>query len=139
VPPEAPTTRDVEFRNRECFYDTAVPVHAVFGFGLIILSACGSVAAIASIFRPQLLPAVRIYCRFTIGAITLQVIIGILLVATGSRPHELLHWVYGAATLLTLPLALSVGRRLGGRDERVWLAGGAVLTLLFVLRALATG
>jgi hypothetical protein len=116
-----------------------VPVHDVLAFGLIILSACGSVAAVASLFRPQLLPALRIYFRFTIGAVALEVVVGIVLVATGSRPQQLLHWVYGAATLLTLPLAMSVGRRLGARDERVWLAGGAVLTVLFLLRALATG
>jgi len=116
-----------------------MPVHAVLGFGVIILSACGSVAAIASLARPQLLTPLRIYFRFSIGAIALEVVVGIVLVATGSRPQQLLHWVYGAATLLTLPLAMSVGRRLGGRDERVWLAGGAVLTVLFVLRALATG
>lgn len=116
-----------------------MPIHAVLGFGLIVLSACGSVAAIASLIRPQLLSALRIYIRFTIGVIAIEVVVGIVLVATGSRPQELLHWVYGAATLLTLPLATSVGRRLGGRDERVWLAGGAVLTVLFALRALATG
>jgi hypothetical protein len=116
-----------------------VLIHVVLGFGVIVLAACGSVAATVSYFRPKILPAVRMYLRLTIGVIALQVIIGIALAATGSRPQQVLHWVYGAATLLTLPLAMSVGRRLGGRDERVWLAGGAVLTLLFTFRALATG
>jgi heme A synthase len=116
-----------------------VPVHAVLGFGVIVLAACGSVAAVVSFFRPRALPAVRAYLRLTVAAIAVQVIVGIVLVAAGSRPQQVLHWVYGAATLLTLPLAMFVGRRLGGRDERVWLVGGAVLTLLFTLRALSTG
>jgi heme A synthase len=116
-----------------------MPVHAVLAFGVIILAACGSITAIVSFFRPQVLPAVRTYLRLTIAAIALQVIVGIVLVATGSRPQQALHWVYGAVTLFTLPLAMSVGRRLGGRDEQIWLAGGAALTLLFALRALATG
>lgn len=103
------------------------------------LAACGSIAAIVTYFRPKILPALRMFLRLTIGAIALQVIIGIALAATRSHPQQVLHWVYGASTLLTLPLAMFVGRRLGGRDERVWLAGGAILTLLFTFRALATG
>jgi heme A synthase len=122
-----------------CFYDTAVQVHAVLSFAVIALAACGSIAAIVSRFRPQILPAVRTYLRVATAVIALQAVIGVALVATGSRPQQLLHWLYGAATLLALPLAMSVGRRLGGRDEHVWVAGGAVLTLLFALRALATG
>ena len=38
-----------------------------------------------------------------------------------------------------LPVAMLIGKRLGGREEQVWLAGGAVLTVLFALRAMATG
>lgn len=114
-------------------------VHALFGFGVIVLAGCVSVAAIVNLLRQRTLPALRVLLRITIAAIAVQIVIGIVLVATGSRPHQLLHWLYGAATLVALPLAMAVGRRLGGRDERVWLAGGAVLTLLFALRALATG
>jgi hypothetical protein len=116
-----------------------VLVHRVISVGVVVVTAGVAIATIVGLFRPQLLPAVRTCVRITIAAIALEVVVGIVLVATGSRPQQLLHWVYGAATLLTLPLAMSVGRRLGGRDERVWLAGGAVLTVLFVLRALATG
>jgi hypothetical protein len=116
-----------------------VAVHRVIGFGVAAVAAGASIAAIVGLFRPHLLPAVRICLRVAIAAIALEVVVGIVLVATGSRPQQSLHWLYGAATLLTLPLAMSVGRRLGGRDERVWLAGGAVLTVLFLLRALATG
>ena len=114
-------------------------VHRVVAIGVIVVAACGSVAAVIGIFRPHLLAAVRLCLRITIAAIAWEAVIGIVLVATGSRPQQLLHWVYGAATLCTLPIAMAVGRRLGGRDERVWLAGGAVLTFLFTLRALATG
>ena len=114
-------------------------VHRVFAVGVIVLAACGSIAAIVGVFRPHLLAAVRICLRITIAAIASEAVIGIVLVATGNRPQQLLHWVYGAATLCALPLAMSVGRRMRGRDERVYLAGGAVLTVLFALRALATG
>lgn len=41
--------------------------------------------------------------------------------------------------LITLPLAFFIGSRLGSREAQMWLAGGAVMTLLFALRAIATG
>jgi hypothetical protein len=80
-----------------------------------------------------------VYLRVQIALVGVQVVIGLVLVATGDRPQQLLHWFYGAATLLSLPLAMVIGKRLGGREEQIWLAGGAVMTLLFALRALATG
>jgi hypothetical protein len=118
---------------------TAVLIHDRYGFVLTILAAVGAFAAIVSLFRPRILPIVRLYLRATIVLAAVQVAIGIVLVATGERPHQFLHWLYGAATLLTLPVAMTIGKRLGAREERVWLAGGAVLTMLFALRAIATG
>jgi heme A synthase len=105
----------------------------------MVLAALGAVAAIAGLVRPQILPFVRLYLRLMIALVAVQVAIGLVLVATGNRPQQLIHWFYGAATLLALPLAMVIGRRLGGREEQIWLAGGAVMTLLFALRALATG
>jgi heme A synthase len=116
-----------------------VLIHDRYGVVLTAVAALGAIAAIVSLFRPRILPIVRLYLRVTIGLVAIQVAIGILLVATGHTPTQLIHWFYGAATLLTLPLAMVIGKRLGGRDEQIWLAGGAVLTLLFLFRAIATG
>ena len=120
-------------------YDRAVPVHDAFGVAVLILAAGGAILAILGLLRPRFMPAVGIYVRFIVVAVAIQVVIGLVLVATGSRPHEVLHWLYGAATLVSIPIAVAVGRRLGGREEQIWLAGGAVLTVLFALRAIATG
>lgn len=114
-------------------------IHDRYGFVLTVVAALGAIAAIASLFRPGILPAVRLYLRLTVAVVAVQVVIGLVLVATGNRPAQILHWLYGAATLLTLPLAMWVGGKLGGREQHVWLAGGAVLTVLFAFRALATG
>jgi hypothetical protein len=116
-----------------------VLIHDRYGVVLTAVVALGAIAAIAGLFRPRILPIVRLYLRVTIALFAIQVAIGIVLVATGHAPQQLIHWFYGAATLLTLPLAMVIGKRLGGRDEQVWLAGGAVLTLLFAFRAIATG
>jgi hypothetical protein len=82
---------------------------------------------------------VRVYARVTIALVAVQVVTGLVLVLTGERPAQLIHWFYGAATLLSLPLAMLIGKRIGGREEQIWLAGGAVMTVLFALRAIATG
>jgi heme A synthase len=116
-----------------------VLIHDRYGFVLTVVAAVGALAAIAGLVRPRVLPFVRLYLRIMIALVGVQVAIGLVLVATGDRPQQLIHWFYGAATLLTLPIAMVIGKRLGGRDEQIWLAGGAVMTLLFALRALATG
>ena len=114
-------------------------IHDRYGLVLTVVAALGAIAAIVSLFRPRLLPAVRLYLRLTVAVVAVQVVIGLVLVATGDRPAQILHWLYGAATLLTLPLAMWIGGKLGGREQHVWLVGGAVLTVLFAFRALATG
>ncbi len=58
---------------------------------------------------------------------------------TGSRPSQLIHWFYGGATLVALPLCAWIGARRPENQERLWLVGGAVATLLFAVRALTTG
>jgi heme A synthase len=116
-----------------------VLIHDRYGFVLTVVAAVGAVAAVATLFRPRIAPLVRLYLRAVIALVAVQVAIGVVLVATGDRPQQLIHWFYGAATLLTLPLAMLIGKRLGGREELIWLAGGAVMTLLFALRAIATG
>jgi heme A synthase len=120
-------------------YHSGVLIHDRYGFVLTVVAALGALAAIVGLFRPRILPVVRLYVRVMIALVGVQVAIGLVLVATGDRPQQLIHWFYGAATLLTLPLAMLIGKRLGGREEQIWLAGGAVMTVLFALRALATG
>jgi hypothetical protein len=120
-------------------YHRRVLIHDRYGVVLTVVAAVGAVAAIVGLFRPRILLVVRLYLRVVIALVALQVAIGLVLVATGDRPQQLIHWFYGVATLITLPVAMLVGKRLGGREEQIWLAGGAVMTLLFALRAIATG
>lgn len=114
-------------------------VHDWLGVALIIAAAIGATAAIIGIFRPQVLPGVRIYARYLLAAFGLQALVGVVLVATGHRPQQAIHWFYGAAALLALPFAMWMGGPLRDRDKRLWLAGGAVATLLFAFRAMMTG
>jgi hypothetical protein len=120
-------------------YHSRVLVHDRYGLVLLVVAALGAVASIVSVFRPQSLPFVRLYFRVTIALVAAQVVVGLVLVATGERPRQFLHWLYGAAMLLALPIAMAVGKRMRGREQQVWLAGGALMTVLFALRAVATG
>lgn len=114
-------------------------LHDQLGFIVTVLAAGGAVATIVSLFRPQVLATVRVYLILAAGVVALQVVVGLVLVLTGSRPTQLIHWFYGGATLLALPLCALIGRGRPERQERLWLAGGAVATFLFALRALTTG
>ncbi len=114
-------------------------IHDRYGVVVTIIVAAGALFAVLSLFRPALLPAVRAYLRLSVAAVAVQVVIGIVLVATGHRPSQLIHWFYGAATLLALPVAMFIGGGRGEREEPLWVVGGAVATLLFAFRAITTG
>jgi type IV secretory pathway VirB3-like protein len=114
-------------------------VHDWFGLAIVVGATLGAIVAVASLFRPQIVPALHIYTRIAVAAIGLQMLIGLILVATGHRPHDALHWLYGAATLLALPLSRWMGAPLKDRDKRLWLTAGAVATVLLALRSAMTG
>jgi len=105
---------------------------------VLIVAAAGALLGLLSMWRTELLPAIRVYLRLSLLLVAIQVVLGLILVATGSRP-QLLHWVYGAATLAAMPVAILGGAGRGHREEHLWLVGGAVATVLLAFRAVATG
>jgi hypothetical protein len=79
-----------------------------------------------------------------LGGVLAADLIGAVLLVTGSRPADPLHFVYGAAALIALPVAISVGARgAGAGSSRVrrdaWTAGGGLVLLGIMLRLFATG
>ena len=114
-------------------------LHDKFGFIVTFVAVVGALAAVVALLRPSLLPAIRVYLRLTVAVVGVQAVIGVVLVATGHRPSQGIHWFYGAATLLSLPIAFAIGSRLPAREEPLWVVGGAVATVLFAFRALSTG
>ena len=114
-------------------------LHDRVGFIVTVVAVAGALAAVGALLRPAWMPAVRVYLRLTIAAVGVQVVIGIVLVITGQRPSQGIHWFYGAATLLAMPLAFAIGSRLSAREEPLWVVGGAVATVLFAARAITTG
>jgi hypothetical protein len=79
-----------------------------------------------------------------LGSALAAALIGTVLLVTGSRPADPLHYVYGPAALIALPVAIWLGARAtpagSSRVRRdVWTAGGGLVLLGIVLRLFATG
>jgi hypothetical protein len=71
-------------------------------------------------------------------------LVGLALLGAGSRPADPLHFLYGPAALLSMPVAIAIGARAApARRSRlrrdVWTAGGAIVLLGLGLRLIATG
>ena len=69
----------------------------------------------------------------------LQGVVGVLMFASGRRPHDNLHWLYGVLLVIILPIAASYT---SGRDSRreplVYGIAGLFMAGL-AIRALTTG
>ena len=79
-----------------------------------------------------------------LGSVFTAGLIGAILLATGSRPADPLHYLYGPAALIALPVAIWIGARATragpSRVRRdTWTAVGGLALLGIVLRLFATG
>lgn len=64
---------------------------------------------------------------------------GVVLAAGGQRPQDALHFVFGPATLLALPVARIASRGRAARTIWLILGAGWLATLALSLRATGTG
>jgi len=113
-------------------------VHAALGiacaaaFGFVALWAFGAKLAHRTpgvVFERAALAAA--------GLLMVQVIVGVIVLASGHRKGAL-HYVYGIAALIAIVAGAALARGLQ-RDRWVVLAWAALLAGLLVLRALMTG
>jgi hypothetical protein len=75
--------------------------------------------------------------RVATVVIGLQVVTGAAVYASGGRPHESLHLLYGLAALAILPLAGSFGAEAPPRP-RAWVLAVACLILVVIAWRLAS-
>jgi len=116
-----------------------VIVHQRLANAILLLGLLGTLWGLENMVRRRVSPALRAYLRLTFLAIVVQGVVGLVLFAGGNRPAEGLHWIYGPATLLSLPVAWSLSSGSDQRREAVALFGGALAVFLFSLRAIGTG
>jgi hypothetical protein len=74
-----------------------------------------------------------------IALATIDALLGIVLLAVGHAPMDLLHVVYGGVALVVLPAARWAGRSGDLRRRALWVAAGCVVLLGVLLRLVQTG
>jgi uncharacterized membrane protein YqgA involved in biofilm formation len=126
-------------------------VHEVLGLASIAMSLTVVGAALWSVVAGRRSHG-RVDHRFAVDrAVLAQLLlvaagglIGLALLAQGSRPADPLHFVYGPAAIICLPVAILIGTRTSAaRSPRlrrdIWTAGGGILLIGIGLRLLTTG
>lgn len=116
-----------------------VNVHHRLAEAVQLLGVVGAVWAAIFVYRRVPSPGLRVYVRLSAAIITLQAALGIGLAIAGHRPQDNLHFFYGPAVFLSLPVAMFIGSRLDDRGEHLALLGGCVAVILFSIRAIGTG
>jgi hypothetical protein len=81
----------------------------------------------------------RILLSVTAGFGVLQAIFGLILFASGDRPAEGLHFVYGAIVLGAIPVAYVYSDQKQVRRDIIIMAIAVVAVIGAAVRALATG
>ncbi len=69
----------------------------------------------------------------------MEAVIGIAMLLTRQPAHRGIHYFYGAATVIPIPAAELLARRVQPRSEMMYLLAGVAATALFGLRAVTTG
>jgi len=116
-----------------------VSLHRTLGNPVFALGLVGSLWAVENLVRRRVRPALRSYLWLTWLLIAVQAVVGLVLVAGGHRPAQGIHWFYGAALLLSVPVAWTFAGRGDERREAIALLGGALAVMLFSIRAIGTG
>ncbi len=114
-------------------------LHGRFGVAVIVVSVVGVGLALLARARPANVPTVRVFVRLCAAAAAVEAVIGIILVIAGHRPAETIHFFYGAATVIPIPAADLLARRVRPEAEMAYLLAGVAATALFGLRAVTTG
>jgi len=114
-------------------------VHQRLAEAVLLLGIVGTLWAAGSIVLRRPSPGLRVYVILSEGVVGLQALLGIGLAIAGHRPHDSLHFVYGPAVLLSLPVAMFLGRRMEERGEHLALLGGCTAVVLLSIRAIQTG
>ena len=114
-------------------------VHQRLAGAILLLSLVGAVWSAENVLRRRVSPTLRAYLRYTELAIVVEAVVGLVLVGLGHRPAQGLHWFYGPAVLLSLPVAWSLSRSADQRREALATLLGCVAVFLFTIRAIGTG
>lgn len=114
-------------------------VHQRLSNAVLLLGLVGALWAGLCIWRRRISPALRAYLRLTELAIVAEALAGLGLFFAGRHPAQAIHWFYGPAVLVSLPVAWTFARGGGERREAWALFFGSLAVFLFSIRAITTG
>jgi hypothetical protein len=113
--------------------------HQKLAVVIVLVSLGGALWSGYSAYHARLSGRLIFLTSTAVVAIAAQALLGIILGVTGSRPADPLHFVFGPATLLVLPISQRAGRGREPRRAALILAIGWFITLVLSLRAVGTG
>jgi hypothetical protein len=113
--------------------------HQKLAVVIVLASLGGSMWAAYSAYHSRLGGRLLFFGWVALAAIAAQALLGITLEVSGSRPADGLHFVFGPATLLALPIAARAARGREPRPAALILGAGWFITLVLSLRAVGTG
>ncbi len=114
-------------------------VHAAGGMLFLGIAGAFALAALALTFLGGARPWLEWARRIVTGLLLMQVFLGGLLYATGDRPAEVIHVLYGALVVGVLPLANIFSSEAPAKGRAGVLAVAGVVTLGLLWRLLRTG
>ena len=114
-------------------------VHQRLANAVLLLGLVGTLWAALCIWQRRVSPALRAYLRLTELAIVVEALVGLGFFLSGRRPAQGIHWFYGPAVLLSLPVAWTYARGGGERREAWSLLLGSLAVFLFSIRAIQSG
>jgi hypothetical protein len=75
----------------------------------------------------------------TAMVVAVVAVIGALTAIVSDPPHDVLHWLYAALALASLPVAAFTGASRPPRQQALILLVGAIALAVFVVRLIQTG
>lgn len=120
-------------------HNAMVPLILVAGgitliWGVVALVPLASAARGGAVMR-----GFRVMLTVTAVLGLIQAVLGGLLVLQGARPHDPLHFVYGAIVLLAIPVAYIYSDQAQVRRDIIIMTIAAVAVIGAAIRALMTG
>lgn len=113
--------------------------HQKLAVAVVLLALLGTLWSGYFAYKGRATRQLRAAGLMMVAVLAAQAVLGIVLALQGVRPHDSLHFVWGPAAIVALPLALGLGRGRAPRTEAVIATAGWLLTLALSLRAVGTG
>jgi predicted tellurium resistance membrane protein TerC len=116
-----------------------VTLHNKVGFFIVVAAVVGGLLGLLALVTPFVGTVLKLYLRLLLLVVGLQVLLGAALYIGGHRPVHELHYLYAAATAVTLGITFAVSRRTPWPLSKLPLVAGAIVAAGFAVLALSSG